>query len=68
MNTQTTLKALYDFTRENYDSLKRDYNKLPQREKSQLPLPLFIIGIFANLCSDVEAKQTPMEADTDAQG
>ncbi len=68
MNTQTTLKALYDFTRANYDSLKGDYNKLPQKEKSQLPLTLFIIGIFANLCSDVEAKQTPMEADKDSQG
>lgn len=68
MNTQTTLKALYDFTRENYESLKGDYNKLPQKEKSQLPLTLFIIGIFANLCSDIETKQTPVETGKDAQG
>lgn len=68
MNTQTTLKALYDFTRENYESIKGDYNKLPQKEKSQLPLTLFIIGIFANLCSDVETKQTPVETGKDAQG
>lgn len=59
-NPQTTLKALYDFTRDNYESLKSDYNKLPKNEKSQLPLTMFIIGIFANLIEDVQ-KQTPME-------
>ncbi len=68
MDTQTTLKALYDFTRSNYDSLKADYNRLPQKEKSQLPLPLFIIGVFANICSDYQDKQTPMEVGENAQG
>lgn len=68
MDTQTILKALYDFTRSNYDSLKADYNKLPQNEKSLLPLTLFIIGIFANLCSDAEAKQPQVEVNKDAQG
>lgn len=56
-NPQTTLKALYDFTRDNYESLKGDYNKLPQKEKSLLPLTLFIIGVFANVLSDYEKTQ-----------
>jgi len=49
MNAQQTLKALYQFTSYNYEELKADYNKLPQKEKSAIPLPLFIIGVFANL-------------------
>lgn len=66
-NPQTTLKALYDFTRDNYESLKSDYNKLPKNEKSQLPLTMFIIGIFANIIEDVQ-KQTPVETKEDTQG
>jgi len=52
MNPQQTLKALYQFTIQNYESLKKDYNKMPQKEKSAIPLPLFIIGVFANLIDD----------------
>ena len=52
MNPQQTLKALYQFTIQNYESLKQDYNKMPQKEKSAIPLPLFIIGVFANLIDD----------------
>ena len=66
MNPQTTLKALYDFTRDNYESLKADYNKLPANEKSQLPITLFIIGIFANLIEDVQ-KQPQVESKEDTQ-
>ena len=67
MNPQTTLKALYDFARDNYVSLKADYNKLPANEKGQLPITLFIIGIFANILEDVQ-KQPPVDADKDSQG
>ena len=49
MNPQQTLKALYQFVSYNYEELKSDYNKLPQKEKSAIPLPLFTIGVFANL-------------------
>lgn len=55
-NPQTTLKALYDFTRDNYESLKEDYNRMPKKQKSELPFTLFIIGIFANLIEDVQKK------------
>lgn len=67
-NPQTTLKALYDFTRDNYESLKEDYNRLPKNEKSKLPLTLFVIGVFANLIEDVQKKQASLESKKDTQG
>ena len=67
MNPQTTLKALYDFTRDNYESLKADYNKLPANEKGQLPITLFIIGVFANILEDVQ-KESQVDADKSSQG
>jgi hypothetical protein len=60
-NTQQTLKALYDFTRDNYESLKDDYNRLPKDQKSVLPITLFIIGVFANLIEDYEKSQVESE-------
>lgn len=57
MNAQTTLKALYAFTSDQYENLKKDYNKLPKHEKSRLPFTLFIIGVFANLIEDANKKQ-----------
>ena len=49
MNAQQTLKAVYEFTARNYDSLKHDWNKLPKAEKSKLPFALFVIGVFSTL-------------------
>lgn len=47
MNTQQTLKAIYEFTARNYEELKSDWNKLPKHEKSKLPFTLFVIGVFS---------------------
>lgn len=52
MNTQQTLKAIYEFTAQNYEGLKSDWNKLPKHEKSKLPFPLFIIGTFSTIVED----------------
>jgi|DEB19_MinimDraft_3_1074340.scaffolds.fasta_scaffold106861_2 hypothetical protein len=60
-NAQQTLKALYDFTRDNYESLKADYNGMPKDQKSVLPITLFIIGVFANLIEDYEKSQVESE-------
>lgn len=65
MNPQNTLKALYDFTRDNYESLKGDYNRLKKQEKESLPITMFIIGVFANLLEDY--KETQMDAKKDTQ-
>ena len=64
MNPQTTLKALYDFTRDNYESLKGDYNRLPKQEKELLPITMFIIGVFANLIEDAQKTQVAAKEDT----
>lgn len=56
MKAEQTLKALYEFTTENYESLKDEWNKLPKHEKSKLPLTLFIISVFANLISEYQKK------------
>ena len=64
MNPQTTLKALYDFTRDNYESLKGDYNRLPKQEKELLPITMFIIGVFANLIEDAQKTQMAAKKDT----
>lgn len=52
MNPQQTLKALYEFSAKNYESLKADWNKLPKDEKSRLPLTLFIISVFSSTLSN----------------
>lgn len=64
MNPQTTLKALYDFTRDNYFSLKKDYNRMPKQEKERLPLTMFIIGVFANLIEDAQKTQVATKKNT----
>jgi hypothetical protein len=61
---QQTLKALYDFTRDNYESLKADYTKLSKDKKSELPITLFIIGVFANLIEDYEKSQVESKKNT----
>ena len=66
-NPSTTLKALYDFTRDNYESLKDDYNRMPKTQKSALPFTLFVIGVFANLIEDVQ-KKTQMDTKESSQG
>lgn len=58
MNTQQTLKAIYEFTARNYEDLKSDWNKLPKRDKAQLPLTLFIIGVFSNTLEDYNKSAT----------
>lgn len=54
MNTQQTLKALYEFTATQYDSLKADWNKLPKHEKQRMPFALFVIGVFGSVMEDYE--------------
>lgn len=58
MNTQQTLKALYEFTATQYDKLKEDWNKLPKHEKQKLPFPLFIIGVFSTVMEDYEKMES----------
>lgn len=54
MKAQQTLKALYEFTATQYDSLKSDWNKLPKHEKQRLPFTLFVIGVFGTIMEDYE--------------
>lgn len=51
------LRALYEFTAEQYEDLKKDYNKLPKHEKARLPLTLFIISVFSRIIEDYKTKQ-----------
>lgn len=68
MNPQQTLKALYEFTAVNYESLKGDWDKLPKLAKSKLPLSLFIIGVFGDLMESAARQEAaPVDADKDAQ-
>lgn len=68
MKPQQTLKALYEFTATNYDSLKSDWNKLPSATKSKLPLTLFIIGVFGDLLESAARQEAaPVDADKNAQ-
>lgn len=60
MNAQQTLKAVYEFTARNYEGLKSDWNKLPKRDKSQLPFPLFIISVFSTTLEDYNKPATQM--------
>ena len=58
MNTEQTLKAIYEFTARNYEELKSDWNKLPKQDKARLPLTLFIIGVFSNTLEDYDKPAT----------
>lgn len=68
MKPQQTLKALYEFTAINYESLKGDWDKLPKHTKSKMPLTLFIIGVFGDLMESAARQETTqVDADKDAQ-
>ena len=56
MKAEQTLRALYEFTSQQYENLKTDYNKLPKHEKSKLPFTLFIIGVFSSLIEESKNK------------
>jgi hypothetical protein len=56
MKAEQTLRALYEFTSQQYENLKTDYNKLPKQEKSKLPFTLFIIGVFSSLIEESKTK------------
>jgi hypothetical protein len=56
MKAEQTLRALYEFTSQQYENLKTDYNKLPKQEKSKLPFTLFIIGVFSSLIEESKNK------------
>lgn len=66
MNTEQTLKALYEFTARNYEDLKSDWNKLPKQDKTRLPLTLFIIGVFSNTLEDYNKSTTQVGKDKNA--
>lgn len=68
MNAQQTLKAVYEFTARNYDSLKHDWNKLPKAEKSKLPFALFVIGVFSTTLEDYNEQSARVETKKPAQG
>jgi hypothetical protein len=68
MNAQQTLKAVYEFTARNYDSLKHDWNKLPKTEKSKLPFALFVIGVFSSTLEDYNEQTSRVEAKKTTQG
>lgn len=63
MNTEQTLKALYEFTARNYEHLKSDWNKLPKQDKARLPLTLFIIGVFSSTLEDYNKSTSQMGKD-----
>lgn len=66
MNTEQTLKAIYEFTARNYEELKSDWNKLPKQDKARLPLTLFIIGVFSNTLEDYNKSATQVGKDKNA--
>jgi hypothetical protein len=68
MNAQQTLKAVYEFTARNYDSLKHDWNKLPKKDKSKLPFPLFIIGVFSSTLEDYNEQAAQVGDKKSTQG
>lgn len=68
MNAQQTLKAVYEFTARNYDSLKNDWNKLPKKDKSKLPFTLFIIGVFSTTLENYNEQAAQMGNKKDSQG
>jgi len=62
MNAQQTLKAVYEFTAQNYDALKHDWNKLSKTEKQRIPFALFVIGVFSATLEDYSEQTTRLEA------
>jgi|Laugresu1bdmlbsd_1035121.scaffolds.fasta_scaffold67980_2 hypothetical protein len=61
MNAQQTLKAVYEFTAQNYESLKHDWNKLSKKEKQRIPFALFVIGVFSATLEDYNEQTTRVE-------
>lgn len=48
MNDQT-LNIFYQFVQENYEHLKKDFNRLPKEVKAKTNMTLFCIATFATL-------------------
>lgn len=49
MKSQEKLNTLYNFTKENYESLLSEWEKLPSKDKKSLPFTLFVISVFSTL-------------------
>lgn len=50
------LQMLAEFIASNYDSLKKDYNGLTDKEKAAHPSAIFFIGVFDRILSDQHEK------------
>ena len=63
------LMALTEFTLNNYQSLKEEYNKLTKEQKQTTPITIYIIKTFdlllKNAKDELETTDTPTQVDAD---
>lgn len=53
-----TLEGLYNFIQEEHDNLEKEWKNFSNATKLELPLSLFIVGLYANMIVKIPADGT----------